>query len=287
MNTKKLKVLTLVAAIAVMSNIFGIQSVFAVDASQTVNTAVSAGSTLSITVPGGTLNLSGVTASATATGASTGTITPITVTNDIGTGATWTVSSTSTNLGLSGTNVIQSDTSTTGTSSLTGDYDGLNPQSGFTSTGTKIAGQFAITVNTISLGIPTQVNIAKPDPAGNLTNQSVTAGAITINGIIVTFNNLWAVGEILYINVDHFPYTAFTATPATLASTNGASIVGMNLQGAGAYSGAGVTSSSRNDLIAPTNTGMGVFTFNLGLSQVTHKFPLVGTYISTITLTLI
>ena len=282
MNTKKLKVLTLVAAIAVMSNIFGIQSVFAAD--QTINAAVSAGSTLSVTVPGGTLSLSGVTASATATGTSTGTITPITVTDDRGTGAGWTVSSTSNNLGLNGTNVIQKVTVGTGTSSLAGDYDGLNPQSGFTSTGTKISGQFVITVGTSSAGTPTAVNITKPD-ASALTNQPVTTGVITINGVIVTFNNGWANNDILRLNVDHFPYTAFTATPATLASTNGASTAGMTLQSAAAYSGSGVTSSSRNDLIAPVNTGMGVFTFDLGLSQVTHKFPLVGTYTATITLT--
>ena len=63
------------------------------------------------------MNLSGVTASATATGDQPVLLHPLRL-NDIGTGATWTVSSTSTNLKFSGTNVIQSDTSTTGTSSL-------------------------------------------------------------------------------------------------------------------------------------------------------------------------
>ena len=285
MHTKKLKVLTLVATIAVMSNIFGIQSVFAVDASQTVNTAVGAGSTLSITLPGEILNLSGATASSTSTGTSTGTISPITITDDRGTGAGWTVSSTSTNLGLGGTYSREIITGN-GTTTLGAAYDGMNPQAGFSATGTKNSGQFVITVDSTTGGIPTQIDITKPDTSA-IENQAIISLPITLNGLTINFGGTWAANDILRFSMDHFPYTAMTITPSNLASTNGGSTAGISLQNAGAYAGSSVTSSSRNELIAPANTGMGVFTFDLGLSQTIHKFPLVGTYRSTITLSII
>lgn len=281
---KKVKLVALLITVAVATNLFATQAVFA--DSELVTGSVTAGSTLTVTAPAGDTALSGVTASVSATGAATGSIANFTVDDGRGSGAGWTVSSTATNLGVVAASVKSRLATGSGTFTVAGVYDGLNPQAAFSGTGTKTSGEFRIVATTVSVGLPTAVTVTKADTS--TANPTITANAITFNGLTVTFSGTWAANDDLRLNVDHFPYTSFTASPSqasiVVVEGNG-STNGITAQSAAVYAGAGATSSSRNDFIAALNSGMGKYTMTLGLNQVVHKYPMAGTYNSTITLT--
>lgn len=245
------------------------------------------GGALTITSPSIATSLTSRAALAT-TQLATGTITGIAPSDLRGTGAGWTVTMTSTNLGITGATVSKTRIAGTGTIVLTGvnvsgTYDGMVPQALFAYNGTKSAGQFTVRVDSVSLGLPATVTLT--DPAGTATTPSVASNSISFNGLTVSFGTIgqtYAMGDIVGFNVDSYPYVGLTVTPANLASSGG-STSGVTLGSSGILTGTGATSGSHTDLVAVAAAGLGEFTYDQGLSQVLHGNPMVASYSSTLT----
>lgn len=252
------------------------------------------GASLTITTPANTA-LDPLTVQAT-NATLAGTVTGVAPSDLRGTGAGWTVTTTSTHLTLNAADMKkQTLVGAAGISlanvTVTGTYDGGNPAAGFSGTGSIPTGRFKLKVASVA-GTPAKpatVDITKPDGATSAA-QTVTANAITVNGFTVTFGgtDAYAVNDEFGFITDLYAYGQLTVSPVTLAGTGtpAAATTNVTLGSAGALAGAGTTSNARTDLTAATNAGLGGYTFNDGLSWVTHSNSLAGGYTATLTYTI-
>lgn len=268
-------------------------------ASAATNTAsaslVSGGKTITAGTSA-TLTGAGLTVAATASTIS-GTVVDIAVDNYVGDGATWTASSTITQLGLAGASIVKSgDRKTLVT--ITGTYNPTLTEcsdafdaAAVTATvadDTIPCGDITLTVLTMDGTTPATVTATSPD---GTTSEVVTlAGGVgSYKGLTLTYaaNASWVVADAVYGHVDIMPFTLITATPSGVTATGGgASTFSTTAQAAAAYTGATATSTGRADVIAATGAGYGSYTYDLGLSVSTHGYARVGTYTATLTLSI-
>lgn len=218
--------------------------------------------------------------------------------NAVGTVTGWSVTLTSAHLGLGGSDVKKrktasggGSTSAVGDVTVTGTYNGLNPQGGYSGTGSVPAGEFIIVVATVagSPAKPATVNITDPD--GTTTNGAAVSGnAHTFNGLTVTYGgtDVFAVGDEFRLRVDAFPYTQYTDTPSNLVGTGviPSSTNGMTLGSATTMSGSGATSNPFTTLSATALNGLGTYTYTDNVSWTAHANALQGSYTATLTYTI-
>ncbi len=263
-------------------------------------------STLTVAAPGGSVNFSSTTA-ATSAQTATATITGITVTDGRGTAPGWTVSSSATNLGITGAALDAADNlkKTVATSvptsaySLSGVYDGLDAGSGGgapISTNTRFRVEVTAVTGSGANTIPSAVTLY--DGENDSSTPTVTDGDFTFNGLTMMFeeDSNWSTSTIIVLNLDGFAYTDLTATPSGIAGAGAAAgdvdagSAAYSTGSAAAYASAGgastnATSDARADYTFNSGLGTGSFTYNLGLSQSIHAYPTAGSYQTTVTLT--
>lgn len=232
------------------------------------------------------------------TGASTisGTVTGIAISNTSGDGATWTASSTITQLGMAGSSIAKYGDAAANLA-ITGIYNPILAEctGAFTGAAAIPCGdiKFAVLTTTGSGAslIPDTLTVTAPD--GSTQNTVTLSGGVgTYRGLTLTYtaSSDWTITSAsdIYGRVDIMPFTGITATPATLAATGGgASTTGVTLQSGTVYGGSSTTSSSRPDVVASSGAGYGSYTYDLGLSVVTHGYARSGSYSATLTLSIV
>lgn len=245
-----------------------------------------------LVTPPTSASLSASTVTATAS-TITGTIFAIAVSDDRGASPGWSVTLTATNLTALGlVRKTQNGAGSTATASeiaLSGAYNGLNYQAGFSGSGAVIAGVFKYLVTAVNgSNMPTEVELTKPDLA--VSTVAVGAdGQVTANGFTLTFQTaVYASNDRFEVPVDSLPYTQLTITPANLSGTGSppSSTSGLTLGSAVSPSGSGVTSNSLTTLTAAAGSGNGTYQYDDQLSWNTHANALSATYSATITYTI-
>lgn len=270
-------------------------------ASAATNTASATLATGGKTVTAGTsatLTGTGVTIATTASTIS-GSVTGIAVSNLAGDGATWTVSSTMTQLGLAGTSMVKVNLNGSQATNLTitGNYNPVLADCSSTFTAAVATsttaddvvpcGDMTIQPTTVVGGVPTVIT-KTPASGTAVTGIAVSSGSVTVDGLTLTFGGTsWATTNQIGIHTDIIPHILITATPGSLSATGGgAATTGVAAQSAAVYSGTTATSSSRADYVAETGAGYGSYTYAIALSAVTHGYALGGSYSGTLTLTI-
>jgi len=197
-----------------------------------------------------------------------------------GTGVGWAATMTATNLVTQGS--VRQLSGANATVGFTGTYTGVDAI--FTT-----SGYYIVEITTGgSVGVAI---FSWTDPAGNVTTNITTSSSVLLsNGINVTFAPAtYVVGDKWSITVDAFRYNynsnkGLTVTPGIIFAVSGVTN-GMTVGSSTLLTGSGINSNAVTILTAPTNTGMGDYFIDLGLSQTIHPNSFVGTYTSTVTLT--
>ena len=197
-----------------------------------------------------------------------------------GTGVGWAATMTATNLVTQGT--VRQLSGSNATVGFTGTYTGVDAI--FTTSG-------FYTVEITTGGAVGVAIFSWTDPAGNVTTNTTTGASVLLsNGLSVTFDAAtYVVGDKWSITVDAFRYNynsnkGLTVTPGSIYAVSGVTN-GMTAGSATLLTGSGINSNAVTILTAPTNAGMGDYFIDLGLSQTIHPNSFVGTYASTVTLT--
>ena len=199
----------------------------------------------------------------------------VSVTDLRGIGSGWTLSVAVTNLTTSGS--VTRLAGSNDTVSFTGNYTGVSA--------TNTAATYTAEITT---GGVRGVAVFKwTDPNSDIT-QNITTGATVAlsNGISLNFGvATYVTGDKWKIPVDSIGYQSLTLTPNSPTInygdqnvTNGSS---------GNFAGTGATSNSRTLINAPPGSGNGSYSQVVGLAHAIHPNTLSGSFISTITLTLI
>lgn len=256
---------------------------------------LSAGSIGAQVLPGA-ITLTGTASSAYSATGMTGTLTDITITDQRGSAAGWTAtSSVDDNFELAGASVKKYISGSGTTTALAGGYTGATCQSGWTANGTTPCGALYMKVLTAASGLPATVaywnasatfdTSAAGVSGATVASVPITAGAISIEGITGTFTGTWVANDYIRLAVDYFPTTTyFVGTASGLTANSGYSTQGMSTPTSGGT--AYTVDTARTDISAPAGTGAGVYTYDLALQQGVHGNALSGTYNSSMTFSL-
>lgn len=268
------KTIVLFLALALLSFFSG-QSAQA--AATNLGQTMSAG-TLTVSAPG-SATFGGLTV-ATSNQDTTATISGVAPINTVGSGASWSMTQTQTNLTTRGTAYKLAGSNETVT--FSGTYDGtpgINPNSG-------ALGTFKVEITTGgAVGVAVFSWIG---PTGVTTSSVTTAASVTLgHGISVDFGAAtYVTGDIWQVGVDVFPYTSLTATPGSITAVSGVNN-NMTAGSSGVFAGSAATSNAKTLLTADYHRGMGSFTQPTDLSQTVHSNSLAGTYSSVATITVL
>jgi hypothetical protein len=270
---KEFTVFALIASLLLV--VSGFAAYKASAATTNMDLTISAGA-LSIT-SSGAATLTGKTVSASAQ-TSTGSIANVSVTDERGSGAGWSVVMNSQHFTTRAAHKTIVDTDSDGITGFTGTYDGLdgvlNPN-----------GTFIVEITT---GGAVGTAVFKwIDPAGNETTGVTTASTnLLSNGITVDWNDAatYDVGDKFSAAVDVFPYTGLTVTPGS-AIANSGSLTGVTAGSAGALTGSSATSDSKTLMTAAINTGFGDYDQAPSLSLSVHANSLSGSFVADATIT--
>ena len=261
--------------------IAGLLSLFSGQSVQAATTSLSqsmGAGTLTVSAPG-SANFGGLTVS-TNDQTTTSTISGVAPINTVGSGASWSMTMTTTNLSTRGTSYKLAGSNDTVT--FSGTYDGvpgINPNSG-------ALGSFNVKITT---GGAVGVAVFQWTGVTGVTTSTITtASSVALgNGISVNFSAAtYVVNDEWQVGVDVFPYTSLTATPGSITAVSGVNN-GMTAGNSGVFAGAGITSSARTLLTSNYHRGMGSYTQPTPLSQVAHSNSLAGAYSSTVTITVL
>lgn len=271
-------------------------------ATTNVTAQVSAG-TLTLSSPNSLLLSSAAVSNS--NGTTTGTVSGISVSDNRGTGAGWTVTATFSNLAInydSGATTLSSFVRTVsgspnpGITAATGVMAlALNDcQSSFSGTGSIPCGEIKVVVKTVSgsPAKPATVDVYLPNDHTTPfeSNITLTANQLDIGGVY-TFGSstAYAVNNEFRIRADILPYAQMTSESSSLAGSGNPAppTTGMTTASSAAYAGSSSnsTSNSRTLVTAPVNTGMGSYSFNEDLSLAVHSNPLAAGYQATLTYT--
>lgn len=272
-GAKEFTVFALIASLLLV--VSGFAAYKAGAATTNMDLTMSAGA-LSIT-SSGAATLTGKTVSASAQ-TSTGSIANVSVTDERGSGAGWSVVMNSQHFTTRAAHKTIVDTDSDGITGLTGTYDGLDgvldPN-----------GTFIVEITT---GGAVGTAVFKwTDPAGNATTGVTTASTnLLSNGITVDWNDAatYDVGDKFSAAVDVFPYTGLTVTPGSVIANSG-SLTGVTAGSAGALTGSSATSDSKALMTAAINTGFGDYDQAPSLSLGVHANSLSGSFVADATIT--
>lgn len=253
--------------------------------------------TLGATITGGSLTIGNTTATSATFESKTVLATEQTTTTNIGdtdpanttgievsdlrgTGVGWAATMTATNLVTQGTVVTLSGSNNT--VGFTGVYNGVDAI--FNTSG-------LYTVEITTGGAMGVALFTWTDPVGTTTPNVTTGVGVSLsNGISVYFDPAtYVVGDKWSVAVDSLRYNydttkGLTVTPSAIHAVSGVT-TGMTVGSATLLLGSGATSNAVTILTADTNSGMGDYFIDLGLSQTIHPNAYMGSYTSTVTLT--
>jgi len=201
----------------------------------------------------------------------------ITATNEIGDGAKYDVTMTSTNLAtIGGVQLVAGSNSTVGTS---GTYDGTYGV-------TTPVSRYEIEITTGG-AVGTALFTWTVDGAGGATGVSTAATVTLEKGVSATFAAAtYLVGDRWEFGVDAFPYTSMTVAPQTITAVSGVT-TNMTAGSSENLAGTGVTSDAKNLFTTEYYRGMGQYTQTQNLTQTIQANPVAGTYSADATITIL
>ena len=209
-------------------------------------------------------------------------------------GAGWNTTLTTSNLGINFNAMSTSSLSTfkrvfvgtgTGITSVTGIFNGLNCRSGYSGTGQISCGKLSIHIDIAAGGTPIQATVTLPDLS--TVQLSLISNVLTLNGISILIDGGdSAVDDVYTLQLDSFPYTELTYTPANLVGIDGADTTSVTLGSSGVFAGSGVISDAKTVLIADVNFGLGAYTTDDSVSWNLHANSLAAPYAAVLTYTI-
>lgn len=290
------KLAALASTAMLLTNVLASGVVHATSSSGTL----SAGSLGAQVLPGA-ITLSGAASSAYQASGLVGSLTDITITDQRGSAAGWTAtSSVDQNFNLAGASAKKYISGSGTTTALGGEWvggvAGATCQGTWTANGTIPCGAAYMKVLTVDGGnIPATVAYWNPGATFDTTVTGVTgatvasvataAGVISADGVTGTFTGTWTAYDYIRLSVDYFPVTSYlVGTASGLTADAGYSTAGMSTptSNGSAYT----VSEARTDISAPAGTGAGVYTYDFLLAQGVHGNALSGTYNSAMTFAL-
>lgn len=162
-------------------------------------------------------------------------------------------------------------------SAVTGYYTGYCATADATlEASTILCGKVTVTVATVDAG--SILTATATDAAGTSFPVTINSNAsLTVAGLTTTHAGTWEIGDKMMLMVDKLAvasdatYGDVTAFTATTGETTGIILDG-------ALNPGYVEAISRDDVVAPAGTGMGVFTFTWNFTQAVHGYAQPGTY---------
>jgi len=197
-----------------------------------------------------------------------------------GTGVGWAATMTTTNLVTQG--VVKQLSGSNSTVGFTGTYSGIGA----------ITTSYGVYTVEITTGGAVGVALFKwTAPSGvQTTNVQTDSSILLSNNITVLFNPAtYMSGDRWSLSVDALRYNyettkGLTITPSVVYASSGVT-TGMTPGSQTLFTGSGSTSNPVTILTAPSDTGLGDYFIDLGLSQTIHPNAYAGSYFAVATLT--